>query len=69
MSIVADEKTAAMFDLVMFCTAMDAAARKWYADQHNNRTVSDNLDHLIRGYCPFGLSPFLGGEPVVGSGP
>jgi hypothetical protein len=67
MSIVSGSKRAAAFDLLAFCKAMDSAARKWYADNYNNPLVEENMKHLIR-FCPFGLSPFLGGVPVVGSG-
>src|SRR5208337_978210 len=55
-SIVMGDKKPAMFDLLMFCNAMDVAARKWYVDNRTNKVVEENLAHLIR-FCPFGLSP------------
>jgi hypothetical protein len=52
----------------LFCREMDAAVRRWYNDHKADQLVEENLQHLIR-YCPFGLRPFVGGAPVVGSGP
>lgn len=60
-------KKAAMFDLAQFCGEMIAAAKRWYAEHHDNPTVKENMENLIR-YCPEGLAPFLGGVPVVASG-
>lgn len=68
LSIVAGDKKAAMFDLELFCREMDAGVRRWYQEHKDDGLVEENLQHLIR-YCPFGLSPFFGGAPVVGSGP
>jgi hypothetical protein len=68
MSIVVEDKKAAMFDLEMFCAAMDNAARSWYVENHKNKIIEENMAHLIR-FCRFGMRPFLGGVPVVGSGP
>ena len=61
------QKKAAMFDLEMFYKAMDQAARRWYEDHQNDPKVAENMKNLIR-YSPIGLSPFLNGVPVVGSG-
>lgn len=66
-SMVSGRKTAAMFDVVLFCRAMDAAARRWYQDHEKDPNVQRNLKNLIR-YCPNGLSPFVVGAPVVASG-
>jgi hypothetical protein len=63
----ASPKKAAMLDLITFCKVMVAAVHAWYADNHAHPTVIKNMDNLIR-YCPEGLSPFLGGAPVVASG-
>jgi hypothetical protein len=62
------DKIAAMFSLEMFCGSMIAAANKWYKENKNNPKVSQNMNDLIR-WCPNGLSPFVGGAPVVASGP
>ncbi|WP_454617536.1 hypothetical protein [Bradyrhizobium cenepequi] len=67
LSIRAGDKTAAMFDLVTFCRAMIKAAYLWYEEHHSDPKVQENMRHLIR-YCPQGLSPFVGGAPVVGCG-
>jgi hypothetical protein len=67
LSIIQGEKTAAMFDLVLFCDAMINAATAWYEDHHADPKVQENLKNLIR-YCPTGLSPFVVGLPVVASG-
>ena len=60
-------KRGAMFDLVMFCTAMVSAAYRWYEEHQNNSQVEQNMQNLIR-YCPNGLAPFVVGTPVVASG-
>lgn len=67
LSIVAGDKTAAMFDLVLFCEAMTTAARQWYMDHKENPIVIENLKNIIR-WRPSGVHPFLGGAPVVASG-
>lgn len=67
MSIVNGEKTAAMFDLELFCEAMTAAARQWYKDHKDSPMVIENLKNIIR-WRPDGVHPFLGGAPVVASG-
>lgn len=68
LSITRGDKKVVMLHLDMFCKAMDSAARKWFVDNERNPLVEENMQHLIR-YCPFGLSPFVVGAPVVGSGP
>jgi hypothetical protein len=67
LSIVAGEKTAAMFDLVTFCSAMVTAARRWSSQNADKPQVVENLKNLIR-WCPEGVHPFVGGAPVVASG-
>jgi hypothetical protein len=61
------EKTAATFDLVLFCKAMVAAANRWYEDYQHDKMVAENMKNLIR-YCPNGLAPFIVGAPIVASG-
>jgi len=58
---------AATFDLITFCSAMIAAARKWYEEHHSDPKVLANMTALIR-YCPKGLPPFFVGQPIVASG-
>ncbi|MBC2858837.1 hypothetical protein [Stappia sp. 28M-7] len=67
LTLVVEDKRAAMFDLELFCQAMIGAARKWYEDHKNDPMVVENLKNLIR-WCPEGLPPFVGGLPVVASG-
>ncbi|TNC07341.1 hypothetical protein FF100_32610 [Methylobacterium terricola] len=67
LSIVVGEKKAAIFDILMFCSAMNQAARRWFQDNKDNKLVEENLQNLIRD-CPGGLPPFIGGAPVVASG-
>jgi hypothetical protein len=67
LSFVVGDKTAAMFDLVLFCDAMAEAARAWYESHREVEIVLKNLKNIIR-WRPEGLSPFLAGAPVVASG-
>lgn len=64
----AENKTAAMFDLALFCSAMIAAAQRWYEDHYQEPKVIENMQNLIC-YRPDGASPFVVGQPVVASGP
>jgi hypothetical protein len=66
-SIVVEDKKAAMFDLVLFCDAMTEAARMWYEDHKHDAMVVENLKNIIR-WRPEGVSPFFVGVPVVASG-
>ena len=66
-SIEVGEKTAAMFDIKMFCQAMISGARRWYEDNKSNPKIEENLANLIS-LRPTGLSPFVKGGPVVASG-
>ncbi|RWQ16106.1 hypothetical protein [Mesorhizobium sp.] len=66
-SILAGEKTAAMFDLRLFCGAMDLAARRWAEDHKNDPKVAENLKNLISSR-PSGVPPFTEGFMVVASG-
>jgi hypothetical protein len=68
LSIKANEKTAAMFSLRLFCDAMIRAVYHWYEDHKDNSKVNEAMNDMIR-WCPNGLSPFCGGAPVVASGP
>jgi hypothetical protein len=68
MSIRAPEKLAAMLSLTTFCKAMIAAARKWYDDHKDDPKVAQSMNDMIR-WCPTGLPPFVGGAPIVASGP
>lgn len=67
LTIVSGDKSAAMFDLVLMCDAMIAAARRWHLDNENNPQVAENLQFLVRS-CPNGVAPFFVGAPVVASG-
>lgn len=66
-SMKSGRKTAMVFDVIMFCVAMDRAARKWFHDNKTNPLVAENLPLLIR-FCPEGLHPFFVGSPLVASG-
>lgn len=68
LTLKAGDKSAAAFDLKTFCSEMVSAAYKWYEDHKDHALVAKNMPDLIR-YCPSGLPPFVGGAPVVGSGP
>lgn len=63
----AQDKSAAMLDLGLFCEAMFEAARRWAAKHESDPKVQANLKNLIR-FCPDGLPPFVVGNPVVASG-
>jgi hypothetical protein len=67
LSMEANGKRAAMFDLELFCGAMVAAARRWYHANEDNPLIEQNVRRLLR-LCPNGLLPFVGGGPVVASG-
>lgn len=67
LTLQVDDKAAACFDVVMFCRAMDHAARRWYADHKDNLNVVKNIPNLLS-WRPNGVSPFVGGLPVVASG-
>jgi hypothetical protein len=54
--------------LEQFCKAMQLAAKRWYEDHENDPMVIENMKNLIR-YAPNGVYPFIGGFPVVASGP
>lgn len=66
-SLQVGDKTAAMFDLELFVSAMDTAVRRWYAANKNDPQLSENLPHLIR-YSADGVSPFTKGLPAIVSG-
>ena len=67
LSIQVGEKSAAMFSLALFLQAMIEAVKKWYLIQKDDPQVRANLPNLLSWY-PNGLSPFVGGAPIVGSG-
>jgi hypothetical protein len=67
LSVQVGDKIALMFDLEIFCAAMISAARNWFDVHKDDPQVLENLKNLIR-WCPEGLSPFVGGTPVVASG-
>lgn len=66
-SLINGDKTAAMFDLVTFCNAMDLAARRWSEDHKTDPKVAENLKNLISPR-PNGVLPFTEGFAVVASG-
>lgn len=65
--LINGDKTAAMFDLKLFCDAMDLAARRWSEDHKADPQVAENLKNLISPR-PNGVPPFLEGFAVVASG-
>lgn len=66
-TLASGDNKAATFDLITFCTAMIAAARKWYDEHRSDQKVLASMAALIR-YCPNGLAPFFVGQPIVASG-
>ena len=60
-------KSALVFDLQLFCCAMEAAMRRWYEANEKNPVVGENIRNLIR-LCPNGLHPFVTGQPILASG-
>jgi hypothetical protein len=54
-------------DLVMFCDAMEAAARRWLADNRNDAVVAKNMPMLLS-YRPDGWSVAMGGVFMLGEG-
>ena len=67
-TIAVGDKSAGMFDLRTFCSAMDRAVRTWFQTNKCDPLVAKNINCLIS-WRPNGLPPFFGGMPVVGSGP
>jgi hypothetical protein len=67
LSMKVREKVAVVFDLELFCRAMDAAARQWFQENKTNALIEENAKNLIR-LCPKGLSPFVVGQPILASG-
>lgn len=67
-SLVNGDKSSAVFDLPMFCSAMAQAARRWFEDHRNDSKVFENMPNLLS-FRPNGMPPFMGGAPVVASGP
>ena len=61
------DKKALAIDVVLFCREIDAAARRWYAENEKNPKVTENIKDIIRS-CPDGLHPFVKGGPIVASG-
>lgn len=61
------DKVAVMLDLAQFCSVMIGAARLWHSEHRDHVQVLRNMPHLLS-YRPFGVSPFVGGLPVVASG-
>ena len=67
LSIQAGDKSAAMFDLPKFCSAMQGAVEAWYQDHYADTKVVSNIGNLLS-WRPDGVLPFLSGAPVVASG-
>lgn len=51
-------------DAVTFCNDVIEAARKWFADQHNNPVVTQNAQRLVQ-FRPRGLAPYVVGIPLI----
>jgi len=66
LTIQVGDKSAAMFDLDMFCSGMIQAAKRWYEKHKDHPKVVENLPRLLS-LRPFGLSPFVVGVPVIAS--
>lgn len=60
-------QSAAMLDLVEFCETMISAVELWYSEHATNEMVKDKVSRLLS-LRPNGVSPFIGGGPVVASG-
>jgi hypothetical protein len=60
-------KASAMFSLNQFLNTMIGAVYAWYADKKDDPRVVENIPQLLS-WRPNGISPFLRGAPVVGSG-
>jgi hypothetical protein len=58
----AQNKTAAMLDLSLFCGAMIRAAERWYEDHHHEPKVIENMQNLIR-YRQMEPPPSWAGSP------
>lgn len=67
-SMQSGQHSAAMFDLEIFCSVMKRAVQSWYLDNFENPKVVANLEMLLR-WRPTGVYPFVGGAPVIASGP
>lgn len=67
-SMVMGEKTAALYDLKMFCQGMERAVRRWYRKYHLDADVQRRTLDLLS-WRPQGVLPFLEGGPVIASGP
>jgi hypothetical protein len=67
LTIRADGKDAAMFDLSDFCKAMAEAVFAWYQDNYAHPKIRSNISNLLS-WRPNGVPPFLQGSPVVAIG-
>ena len=57
-----------LLDLKKVCGAIEGAVYEWFREHSANELVIENVDSLIS-WREDGLPPFVGGAPVVGSGP
>jgi hypothetical protein len=56
---------AIQFDIVTLCDDMTASLNQWKKDTEENAVVQGNMGALLS-FHPGGLSPYIGGIPVIG---